>query len=241
MRQFCLWGVRLEGGGAARGGLDDDACVFGEVDLLTVGYPAVVEGAGCTVVADAGDGVGRASCEADDGAGQAEARGSADSVIAQTVAGAGTVVCVVVEGAAGQEGEEDGQADLVLRFGLGLALGVERDVSWGVGTGEPGLDGTGFGVRNLKLAEAEGENAGAAELPRGLGAGDGADQRGGLGDGGGVVGIEDGLGDGSFDGLADGGGLGAKRLVEIGLDNPTAGVGSGGVGERTRLLPEVTL
>ena len=42
----------------ARGGFDDDAGVFGEVDLLAVSDPAVVEGAGRAVVADAGGDVG---------------------------------------------------------------------------------------------------------------------------------------------------------------------------------------
>ena len=48
----------LHGGGVARGGFDDDAGVFGEVDLLAVGDPAVVESTRCAVVADSGSGVG---------------------------------------------------------------------------------------------------------------------------------------------------------------------------------------
>ena len=146
-----------------------------------------------------------------------------------------------IERAAGHEGEEDGQADLVLRFGFGLALGVESDVAGGVGSGKPGFDGPGFFVGNLKLAKAEGENAGAAELAGGFGAGDGADERGTLGNGDGVIGIEDGFGDGGLDRLAVFGGLGADRLVEIGLDNPTASIVSCGIGGRIRLLPEVML
>ena len=114
---------------------------------------------------------------------------------------------VLIEGAAGHEGEEDGQADLVLRFGFGLALGVESDIAGGVGSGELGLDDAGFFVGDLKLAEVEGENAGAAELAGGFGAAHGADERGTLGNGDGVVGIEDGFGYGGLDCLAFFGGL----------------------------------
>jgi hypothetical protein len=51
-------GFGFHGGGAAGGGFDDDAGVFGEVDLLAFSDPAIVEGTGCAVVADAGCGVG---------------------------------------------------------------------------------------------------------------------------------------------------------------------------------------
>ncbi len=114
---------------------------------------------------------------------------------------------VLIERAAGHKGEDDGEGDLVLRFGLGLALGVESDVAGGVGSGEPGLDDAGFFVGDLKLAKVEGENAGASELAGGFGAGDGADERGTLRNGDGVVGIEDGFGYGSLDRLALFGGL----------------------------------
>ena len=50
--------IRLHGGGVARGGFDDDPGVFGEVDLLAFSDPAVIDGTGCAVVADAGGGVG---------------------------------------------------------------------------------------------------------------------------------------------------------------------------------------
>ena len=42
----------------ARGGLDYDPGVFCEVDLLALSDPAVVGGARCTPVADAGSDVG---------------------------------------------------------------------------------------------------------------------------------------------------------------------------------------
>ena len=109
---------------------------------------------------------------------------------------------VLIKRAAGHKGEDDGQGDLVLRFGLGLALGVESDVAGRVGSGEPGLDDAGFFVGNLKLAKVEGENAGASELAGGLGTGDGADERGTLWNGDGVVRIEDGFGDCGLDCLS---------------------------------------
>src|ERR1017187_237966 len=46
------------GRGVARSGLDHDARVFGEADLLAACDPAAVEGACCTPVADARSGVG---------------------------------------------------------------------------------------------------------------------------------------------------------------------------------------
>ena len=78
------------------------------------------------------------------------------------------------------------------------------------------------------------------KLAGGFGTGDGADEGGALGNGDGVVGIEDGFGDGGFD--RPGPALEVSELswfVEIGLDDPTAGIALAGR-LRMRLLPEVT-
>ena len=167
--------IRLHGGGFSRGGFDDDSGVFGEVDLLAFSDPAVVDGPGCAVVTDAGGSVGGDSGEADDGADQAQAGGSAYGVFAEHVTAAADLSLVLIERAAGHESEEDGQADLVLRFRFRLTLGGESNVACGICSSEPGLDDAGLFVGNLKLAKAKGENAGAAELARRFGAGDVAD------------------------------------------------------------------
>ena len=56
-----------------------------------------------------------------------------------------------------------------------------------------------------------------------------------------MVGVEDGLGDGGLDGLAVFRGLGTDGLVEISLNDPTAGIVFRGFGGRERLFPEVGL
>ena len=54
---------------------------------------------------------------------------------------------------------------LVLRFWIWPpAFGVESDVAGGVSSRKFGLNDAGFFVGNLKVAEVEGENAGAAKL-----------------------------------------------------------------------------
>ena len=149
-------------------GLDYDARVLGEGDLLAARDPAAVKRASSAPVADAGGGVGGASGEADDGAHETQTGSPAESVLAGAVtATAAAVTAVLIERAGGQQREEERDGDLVLRLRLGLAFGVEGDVLRGVGAGETRLDGLGFGVGQGELAEVEAENAGAAEAAGG--------------------------------------------------------------------------
>ena len=122
-----------------------------------------------------------------------------------------------------------------------MALGVQSNVTGRVRSGKTSLDYPGFFVRHLKLAKAEGENAGAAEFASRFRRGDRSDERGPLGNGDSVVGIEDRFSDGGLDRLAVFGCLRADRLIEIRLDNPTSGIDTRRVGGRKGLFPEVTL
>ena len=208
----------------AGGGLEDETGVAGEADLAAAFDPALVDGDGGAVVADAGSDVALAGRGADDEAEDAEAVGG-DGVFAE--AAAGSVAFVHIERTGGEEDECEGDEEFVLGLGFDLTFGVEGEflAGGGVGSGERGLDVLGGTGGEDELAEVEVESAGAAEAAGGLGLSDGSDHGGAFGDGDGVVGVVDGFGDGGFDLLAGFGGGGAERLAEIGLDDPGFGGG----------------
>ena len=147
----------------------------------------------------------------------------------------------MIERAAGEQGEEDRDAQLVLRLGFDLALGVEGQTGHGIGADKGGLDVLWRTIRQLELTKVEAEDAGPTEAASRPSLGDGADERGALGDGDAAVGAEDGFGDNGVNRLAGGGDFGAEWLVEVGFEDPSAGVVVGGGRGSGGLLPEVAL
>jgi hypothetical protein len=212
-------GVGVEDRGVARGGLEDQAGVADEADLAAAFDPALVDGDGCAVVAEAGGDIALAGGGSDDEAEHADAIGG-DGVLAEAATCA--VSLVDVEGAGGEEDESERDEELVLGLGFDLAFGVEGEVltGGGVGSGERCLDVLGDAGGQDELAEVEVESAGAAEATGGFGLGDGSNHGGAFRNGDGVVGVVDGFGDGGFDLLAGLGSGGAERFAEVGLDDP---------------------
>ena len=173
----------MQWGGATGHGLDDDAGVFGEADGFAARDPAIVEGERRAVIPDAGGGACGDAGGADDGADKSQAGRAARGISA----GSTVRAVVVIERAAGEQGEEDRDAQLVLRLGFDLALGVEGKTGQRIGADQGGLYVLWRAVRQLQLTKVEAEDAGPAEAASRFCLGDGADERGALGDGDGAV------------------------------------------------------